>query len=144
MSRCEIQNLFENALKYNNYHFVNLLLENGLDLKCFLKLHRFLNLLSYTDDDKEKSEPFYFYVKESVNISDINKRISFMINKIEKLRTEIFPFVNFHILPENFKFEKFYKFANELIDEPEIFLFYWCILTNRIEIAKIFWRIGNV
>ena len=29
-------------------------------------------------------------------------------------------------------------------NDPEKYLFYWFILSNRIEIAKTFWRLGSV
>jgi hypothetical protein len=30
------------------------------------------------------------------------------------------------------------------IEDPDMNLFVWAVLMNRIEIAKIFWRIGDV
>jgi hypothetical protein len=29
-------------------------------------------------------------------------------------------------------------------NDPEMNLFYWCILSKRLEIAKIFWKMGKV
>jgi hypothetical protein len=33
---------------------------------------------------------------------------------------------------------------SEIEEFREFYLFIWCILTNRFEIAKTFWRLGNV
>lgn len=33
---------------------------------------------------------------------------------------------------------------NHKVKEPEFNLFLWAVLSNRIEIAKIFWRLGKV
>lgn len=30
------------------------------------------------------------------------------------------------------------------VGDPEINLFFYCILTNRVEVAKTFWKIGRV
>ena len=36
------------------------------------------------------------------------------------------------------------KKDNEPVNEPELNLFIWAVLKNRIGIAKIFWRLGKV
>ena len=41
------------------------------------------------------------------------------------------------LLSPNFKFY-------DVDNEPELNLFYWCVFSNRIEIAKIFWKMGKV
>ncbi len=51
---------------------------------------------------------------------------------------KIFPGKNFKFLP-NFEEE-----MKHIPSDPEIDLFYWCILSNRTEIAKIFWGLGKV
>ena len=52
---------------------------------------------------------------------------------------EIFKGMNFEfLLPKDF------TQTDGSIDNPEMNIFYWCILTNRIEIAKTFWRLGKV
>ena len=35
-------------------------------------------------------------------------------------------------------------FGSSLVMHPEHNLFFWAIVMNRIEIAKIFWKIGEV
>ena len=44
------------------------------------------------------------------------------------------------------KLNKEFKFWDEkdLTTDPTRNLFYWAILSNRIEIAKIFWQLGKV
>ena len=56
---------------------------------------------------------------------------------IKKLNKEIFPAGLFKFLPPDF--DKAHSIIN-----PEMNLFYWSVLTNRFEIAKIFWRLGKV
>jgi hypothetical protein len=37
------------------------------------------------------------------------------------------------------------ELSNEkLVKEPELNLFLWAVLSNRIDIAKTFWRLGKV
>ena len=141
MSNNEIQNLFENALLENKHQFVNLLLENGVEIKEFLKLYRYKNLLLDENEYQKKSEPLYYYLKKAIRNSKNDDKFHFLYKNIEKLRKEIFPTVNFNILPTKKPFD---ESMNESIQEPEMFLFFWCILTNRIEIAKIFWKLGKV
>jgi len=48
---------------------------------------------------------------------------------------EIFKGQNFIFLTSNF---------DDCKTIPEMILFYWCILSNRLEIAKTFWMLGKV
>ena len=51
-----------------------------------------------------------------------------------------------HTLAKNlaFNINSNFKFWDSQNNEPEQNLFYWCILSNRIEIAKLFWKLGKV
>ena len=51
-----------------------------------------------------------------------------------------------HTIAKNLTFDidSNFKFWDSINHEPEKNLFYWCILSNRIEIAKIFWKLGKV
>jgi hypothetical protein len=140
LSNNEIQNLFENALLENKHQFVNLLLENGIEIKTFLKVYRFKNLILDENEEQKKREPLYFYLKKASKYSKIDDNFNFQYKNIEKLRKEIFPTINFNLLPTIEESES----MNEFVEEPEMYLFFWCILTNRIEIAKIFWKLGKV
>lgn len=40
--------------------------------------------------------------------------------------------------------EKILLYAENNEFDPEFNLFLWCVLTNRFEIAKIFWQLGKV
>jgi hypothetical protein len=50
----------------------------------------------------------------------------------------------------NFEYLPFYDIADDdetdyvVEDFHEFYLFIWCVLTNRLEMAKVFWRLGNV
>jgi hypothetical protein len=66
-------------------------------------------------------------------LQHINKKI---IDNLEEKDIESFN----KILLLNMNF-KFWDASN---NEPELNLFYWCIFSNRLEIAKIFWKIGKV
>lgn len=33
---------------------------------------------------------------------------------------------------------------DKIINEPELNLFLWAIIAHRVEIAKLFWRLGKV
>ena len=75
-----------------------------------------------------KREPFLLYlrrekIKELTDIKDLLKKI----------------------LP-NLKMDFLFDFdqVDEKFTNPEVNIFFWCILSNRIEIAKIFWKLGKV
>jgi hypothetical protein len=57
---------------------------------------------------------------------------------IKKFLKDQFYFLNFKLLP----------LYNEQEDDEngneEFYLFIWCILTDRLDIARIFWRLGKV
>ena len=38
----------------------------------------------------------------------------------------------------------FFLDQEDIPNNPEVNLFFWCILSNRIEIVKIFWKLGKV
>ena len=52
--------------------------------------------------------------------------------EIEKLNKEVF-------LKDNS-----FEFCNLEDNDPETNLFYWCVFSNRFEIAEIFWVLGKV
>ncbi len=58
--------------------------------------------------------------------------------RIKKFLKEHFYSINFEYLP---------MYNNEEKDDDgfhEFYLFIWCVLTNRLQIAKTFWRLGKV
>ena len=88
----------------------------------------------FKSQDKAKyEEPFLLYLQKKYN------KIKLFIDTInvKKLNKELFPGSTFRFLPKSFN-------ETENVIEPEMNLFYWSVLTNRIEIAKIFWRLGKV
>ncbi len=64
-------------------------------------------------------------------------KINIEIKNIRKLNKELFPGSTFNFLPRDFR-------DPEPIRDAEMNLFYWSVLSNRIEISKIFWRLGKV
>ena len=57
------------------------------------------------------------------------------LKHIEMLNNEIFPSIHFNFLPQ----------SKEVLDfDPIMNIFYWCVLSNRPDIAVIFWRLGKV
>ena len=61
---------------------------------------------------------------------------------MKKLSRELVPedirtFNEILLISNSFKFW-------DSINEPELNLFYWCVLSKRIEMAKLFWRFGKV
>ncbi len=75
-------------------------------------------------------EPILMYLQKK------NKKIQVKIEDYD-LNKILFADSSFNFLPN-----KFVK--KECENDPEMDLFYWAVLTNRIEISKIFWRIGKV
>ena len=62
-------------------------------------------------------------------------------NRIKEIFKEIIPQSCFKFLPISFDD---INNLNEKINNPEENLFFCCILTGRIETAKIFWKYGKV
>jgi hypothetical protein len=58
-------------------------------------------------------------------------------DQIQFVFKEIFKGLSFSFLKETFNDQSDFK-------NPEMNLFFWCILSNRLEIAKTFWRLGKV
>ena len=83
-------------------------------------------IFKYRKDTKSK-EPFILYLQK------IKKQI------IESLEEEDIELFNDTLL-----LNKNFKFWDPINNEPEMNLFYWCVFSNRIEIAKLFWKIGKV
>jgi hypothetical protein len=87
----------------------------------------------------KKLSPFLSYLKNVYNESNACIKHS----SIKKFLKNKFHFINFSHLPtyniadndaNDYSFDEFHEF----------YLFAWCILTNRLETAKTFWRLGNV
>ncbi len=67
-----------------------------------------------------------------MNIANLSDTIQFVFK-------EIFKGLSFSFLKETFADQFIHEYKN-----PEMNLFFWCILSNRLEIAKTFWRLGKV
>jgi hypothetical protein len=83
----------------------------------------------------KNKDPFFLFLQKK------NKEINTK-NPVEQINMIKFVF------EEIFKGKNLAFLANDLFKDdlknPEIYLFYWCILSNRPEIAKAFWILGKV
>lgn len=72
-------------------------------------------------------------------LKQTNSKVSnITVDDIKNFLNRLFPGANFYFLPD-----RFYQSSEDKCD-AELNLFLWAILSNRIEIAKIFWRLGKV
>jgi len=81
---------------------------------------------------KRFTEPFLIYLSKKNLFDKTNKQIE------EKHFEHLFE-ANF----DSFDTSRLFSSSTSLEDN-ELRLFFWALLTNRIEIAKIFWRLGKV
>ena len=92
----------------------------------------------------KKNEPFLLYLRKTkkktggITLIDIrnllgkilpNLKLDFLLDPIE---------IKINENPND------PSLNNKIFNNPEVNLFFWCILSNRIEIAKIFWKLGKV
>ncbi len=90
---------------------------------------------SFKSQSKKNNEPFLVYSKKT------GKYLSQVDNdSIKNFLKDQFYFLNFDLLPMYNNNEE-EKTQDEF---KEFYLFIWCILTNRLEIAKRFWSLGKV
>jgi hypothetical protein len=83
------------------------------------------------DKTIKKNEVFLRYLKQEKETevsSIVGEDLDYLV---EKVTTDL----KFSLIPE-------YDFL--IAKNPEMYLFFWCILSNRIQLAKIFWKIGKV
>ena len=93
----------------------------------------FLNFFKSFAKFKNKDPFSLFLQKKNKEINTKNPVVQ--INMIKFVFEEIFKGQNFTFLTSNFE---------DCNTNPEMNLFYWCILSNRLEIAKTFWILGKV
>ncbi len=113
--------------------------------------------------DKKSMNPFSVYLK-----TKLDKSKSVNSNSIREFLEKMFYFIDFNLLPmykNEIDIETDYNYSSygsayhdverrsSLSGEPdermelefnEFYIFMWCVLTNRLEVAKIFWRLGKV
>ncbi len=159
----DLEILLENALIENRPDFVHLILEQEISLQKFLTRERLqtlynkkkvfephpneLNTISKCHDflfskiQSSIDEPFLYYLKKKYNI-----HAEFITNAYIKMFLEQkFYFIDLSYL-------EIYENDDTDVDDNdgpfdeyhEFYLFIWCILTNRLMIAKTFWRLGKV
>jgi hypothetical protein len=89
--------------------------------------------LKKLQDKAKYEEPFLLFLQKKYN----KIRITIDARIIRKLNKELFPGSRFTFLPADFD-------KNGPVNDPEMNLFFWSVLSNRFDIAKIFWRLGKV
>ena len=132
--------LFEKSLLNNRADFVEFFLERSqsFDLKVFLEQMLFLKL--YTNSIKQKNSPLHILNIELNETKAKVKKNSLTDIKGKKIEFQLVEqFLRSRFRGFNPKF-----FAEDSEKEPEIHLFVWALLSNKIELAKIFWKIGKV
>ena len=124
--------LFEKSLLKNRPDFVEFFLEKSqsIDLKMFLdkpRLSKLYTVLKSDDPDSLilKNSPIYM-----MDSRLYDKKVEF--KEVEEFLQSRFRGFDPKFLVDDSK------------NEPEINLFVWALLLNRIELAKIFWKIGKV
>jgi hypothetical protein len=150
----EVIEIFLLALIENRVDFVNTFLVNRLDISKFLNKKRlcqlFFNGILYFELKSfakfKNKDPFILFLQkknkeikyqdEQNNSQETNEKIQAeQIEMIKFVFEEILKGKNFTFLTSNF---------DDCYTNPEMYLFYWCILSNRPEIAKAFWILGKV
>jgi hypothetical protein len=92
----------------------------------------YLTFFSKSSAKSKNKDPFLIFLqKRNKLITEIKP------DHIEFVFKEIFKGLSFSFLPETFT-------EKTNINNPEMNLFFWCVLSNRLEIAKTFWRLGKV
>lgn len=81
-------------------------------------------------------EPLLIWLQKKYN----QYKVIVNVKDIKKLNERLFSGADFYFLPFDFNNDNY----NDCVVDPEMNLFYWCLISNRIEIAKIFWRLGKV
>ncbi|CAF0758789.1 unnamed protein product [Brachionus calyciflorus] len=163
----QLATLMEMALIQNKPNFVELLLDNGLDIKSFLTVRRLLFLYNSQKIHQlaKKAPLFQLYKRKYLPAKNV------AIITFEGIRKFLKEFL-FEDFKPNFlknvgndvelsQLMIFLKNANKLessnvtfkgmdrekfcanVPYPEKNLFVWALLMNRIDIAKIFWQLGE-
>lgn len=118
----------------NKPEFVKLLLEYGVNYRTYMTKENLFKLYNYNSSLTIRSnEPFVMYLKSKKRRSSDNKKIE-ENTVIEHLKS-----ILGYIKPTFFDDSR-----TGTLQEPELNLFFWAVLSNRLEIAKIFWRLGKV
>ena len=160
IDNCGYYELFQEALIMNKCEIVNLFLENEINLNEFL--NNSFHLFSLYENvfnrpihlylqNKYKESDIFIRVVNKPNYLDwdaVSSKTKFIIIEKTYLKSflnDLFPNLKIsHLLFPKRLFQVNLISGEILIDNPEMYLFYWCILTNRLETAKIFWKIGKV
>lgn len=78
----------------------------------------------------ERNQLFWYFVSSTTNKDEIKDE-----EELRKILKDIFQLLVFNDLKVYFLLDT---------QRPVQNLFFWCLLFDRIEIAKIFWKMGDV
>ncbi len=125
------------AVEIKKHQVTEFLLDNEYALFDFSIVYSEFKKIRFLD---EKRDLFFLYRKKR---NDSKSDDFFLKNKynqsLEKyfreLEREIFPITRYPI--------KLFD-SSTSAQNAEMYLFYWCVLANKIETAKIFWKKGKV
>ena len=77
-------------------------------------------------------------MKKYVSNTADQKGPTFTISRVDAFLKHLFYKARTFFLPDGKEAD------NANVNEPELNLFLWAVVSNRVEIAKIFWRLGKV
>ncbi|XP_067945050.1 transient receptor potential cation channel subfamily M member-like 2 [Watersipora subatra] len=127
------------ALLQNLPDFVNLLLEHGLDLKAFATSKYLKSLYEESMKDNNRYSGFVkdlFRKTPSKSKGSTLKPEDYMKNVGKMLK-----FILGHSYPNIYKAGE--TNDNPAYEDPALHLFLWATLFNRMDLAKIFWKLSN-
>ena len=139
--------LFIQGLKINKSDVIEVLLENGIYSFDFKEANFELNRIKYFN---RKKDPIILYLQKQMRDSkmDSNDLFDYQNDKIKfnhyrRLEEVLFPKTNSIKIFDRNMYEGDGKGLIEH-ETDEMYLFFWCILTNRVECAKVLWKFGKV
>ena len=137
----QLESIFEKALSLGDHQFVQLLIENKLDLDKFLTVAKLSDLYNTIVGMKDiKEAPFSNYFRK---LSKSNSTIKF-----DDVQTFIEQFTGIKLSDCFFSdpklFAIIYLFPEARINNPVENLFIWSVLFNRPEIARVLLTVSKV
>ena len=90
---------------------------------------------------RKYKEPFLLYLQKQRIVEN-----KIEMKQIKNLLKKILPSISFEFFTNEYQTkidlkDNDLKYCN---NDVEMNLFYWCVLSNRIELSKLFWKMGKV
>ena len=116
------------------------MLEKEIDSSDFKEVYEELNKIKYFD---RKRDPFLLYLQNKRKDKNKFNDIVLLEDKNNRIKQKHYKDLQDSLFPTT---DSIQIFKREEIEKTsyESLLFYWCILTNRLEMAKVFWKYGKV